>query len=64
MIMMMIIGDDSHVLFFCSNISILHLRKNLISNLKEKNRDIEKAQFSFVYLVSCYDNDCNVLLMK
>ena len=58
------IGDESHVLF--SNISLLNLRKKLISNLKEKNRDIEKLYFQslFVYLVSCNDNDCNILLMK
>ena len=31
------IGDESHVLFFCSNISLLNLRKKLISKLKEKN---------------------------
>ena len=60
------IGDKPHVLFFCSNISLLNLRKKLISNLKETKRDIEKLYFQslFVYLVSCNDNDCNILFMK
>ena len=48
------------------NISLLNLRKKLILNLKEKNRDIEKLNFQslFVCLVSCNDNDCNILFMK
>ena len=60
------IYDESHVLFFCFNISLLNLINKLLSNLKEKNRDIEKLNFQslFVYLVSCNDNDCIILFMK